>query len=156
MKRWLSAFVLLTAGLLVGGLAGHSLLRGQPPIATPVPKELTSYRDVVKKVLPAVVSIEGKSAATPVKAKQSRKRKPAEDPQVPEEFRRYFHDFGDLPFNPDDMNSTPRLGFGSGFLVDPKGVVLTNNHAVDGAAEVVVTLQDGRKFTSKDIKTDPM
>jgi len=80
MKRWLPAFVLLLTGLLVGGFAGHSLLRGQPPpITTPLPKELTSYRDVVKKVLPAVVSIEGKSAATPVKAKQPRKRTPADD-----------------------------------------------------------------------------
>src|SRR5205823_5715105 len=46
------------------------------------------------------------------------------------------------------------IGFGSGFIVDPKGVVLTNNHVVDGATEVEVTLHDGRKFTSKDIKTD--
>src|SRR6516165_1610784 len=125
MKRWLSAFVLLTAGLLVGGLAGHSLLRGQPPIATPVPKELTSYRDVVKKVLPAVVSIEGKSAAKPVKAKQPRKRQGLDDQQVPEEFRRFRREFGDMPFDFDN-DTTPRLGFGSGFVVDPKGVVLTN------------------------------
>jgi serine protease Do len=154
MKRWLSAFVLLLAGLMVGAFAGHSLLKGQAPIATPVPKELTSYRDVVKKVLPAVVSIEGKTAATPVKAKQPRKRNPADDPQVPEEFRRFFDDFGQRPFG-SDAEPTPRLGFGSGFIVDPKGVILTNNHVVDGASEVVVTLQDGRKFTSKDVKTDP-
>jgi serine protease Do len=154
MRRWLTAFVLLTAGLLVGGLAGHALLRGQPPIATPVPKELTSYRDVVKKVLPAVVSIEGKSAAKPVKAKQPRKRQGLDDQQVPEEFRRFRREFGDMPFDFDN-DTTPRLGFGSGFVVDPKGVVLTNYHVIDGASEVVVTLQDGRKFTSKDIKTDP-
>jgi serine protease Do len=52
---------------------------------------------------------------------------------------------------------TPReqaIGFGSGFIVDPAGVVVTNNHVVDGADEVEVTLTDGRKFTSTDIKTD--
>ncbi len=163
MRRWLSAFVLLLAGLLVGGVTGVSLLHGQPPkapVTTPIPKEMTSYRDVVKKVLPAVVSVEGKTAATEVKAKTSRKQALPDNPQVPEEFRKFFGNFGDFgdfgnaPF--DGGDSAPHLGFGSGFLVDPHGVVLTNNHVVDGASEVVVTLQDGRKFTSKDIKKDPM
>jgi S1-C subfamily serine protease len=95
MKRWSVAAVgLLSAGLVLGGVAGHSLLKGESPAAAPVPKDLTSYRDVVKKVLPAVVSIEGKVAATPVKAKQQRKRMPLDDQQVPQEFRRFFEDFG--------------------------------------------------------------
>src|SRR5207249_3938319 len=55
----------------------------------------------------------------------------------------------------DDEDGPGRVGFGSGFLVDPKGVVLTNYHVVDGAEQVEVTLQNGRKFVSKDIKTDP-
>ena len=46
-------------------------------------------------------------------------------------------------------------GSAPGFIVDAKGVVLTNHHVVDGAKEVVVQLTDGRKFVSKDIKSDP-
>ena len=46
------------------------------------------------------------------------------------------------------------LGFGSGFIVDPQGVILTNYHVVDGADQVEVTLTDGRKFTSDNIKSD--
>lgn len=46
-------------------------------------------------------------------------------------------------------------GFGSGFIVDPTGVVVTNNHVVAETTIVEVTLQDGRKFTSKDIRRDP-
>ncbi len=149
MKRWPIAAVCLIAGLLLGGAAGRSLLKGQAPIATAVPRELTSYRDVVKKVLPGVVSIEAKSRSVADKAKAPRRRAPA-DEQVPEDFRRFF-DFGDGS----DREPQPRLGFGSGFVVDPKGVILTNNHVVEGADQVVVILQDGRKFTSKDIKTDP-
>src|SRR5262249_34619202 len=49
----------------------------------------------------------------------------------------------------------PHHGFGSGVVVDPKGVILTNHHVVAGADEVEVQLMDGRKFTSKDIKSDP-
>jgi serine protease Do len=158
MRRWSVPVVVLLAGLLVGGIAGHSLLQGQTPKAqapavTPVPKEMTSYRDVVKKVLPAVVSIEGKSLAKPVKAQAPRKRPPVQDEQIPPEFRRFFEDFGQMPF---DVEPSPQLGFGSGFVVDPKGVILTNNHVVDGAETVLVTLQDGRTFTSKNVKKDPL
>jgi serine protease Do len=114
-----------------------------------MPRELTSYRDVVKKVLPAVVSIESKARA---RARGEARRPPGEDERVPEEFRKFFEDFGGrTPFSDD---GAPNLGFGSGFLVDAKGVVLTNHHVVEGAENVEVTLLDGRKFTSKDIKSD--
>ena len=45
-------------------------------------------------------------------------------------------------------------GFGSGFLIDPSGVIVTNNHVVREATAVEITLHDGRKFTSKDIRRD--
>ena len=51
---------------------------------------------------------------------------------------------------------SPRAhGFGSGFIIDPQGVIVTNHHVVDGADEVLIELRDGRKFVSKDIKSDP-
>jgi len=43
---------------------------------------------------------------------------------------------------------------GSGFIVDPKGVIVTNFHVVDGAQSVEITLTDGRHFTSKQIVPD--
>ena len=46
-------------------------------------------------------------------------------------------------------------GVGSGVIVDASGIVLTNNHVVEGADEVTVELADGREFTATDIKTDP-
>jgi len=48
-----------------------------------------------------------------------------------------------------------RLGSGSGVVVDVSGVVLTNHHVVDGASEVTVMFQDGRKVVSKNITSDP-
>ncbi len=45
--------------------------------------------------------------------------------------------------------------FGSGVIVDPSGIVLTNNHVVAGGGKIMVRLQDGREFKAVDIKTDP-
>jgi serine protease Do len=139
--------------LAAGRYVGLPAVQGQlAPSTTTIPRELTSYRDVVKQVLPAVVSIEAKSK--PKKTEQPTARRRGQGPEgVPEEFRRFFQQ---LPQSPDfgEMTPHPHQAFGSGFIVDPNGVVMTNNHVVDGADEVEVTLTDGRKFTSNDIKTD--
>ena len=157
----------LAAGVLAGTILGGSLLKGQVKTIPALPQEMTSYRDVVKKVLPAVVSIERrfkpvvrtKSSGTPHKPEEMRKFfkefsiPGSADKQLPEELRRFFEDFQNQPFQTPE---TPHQhGSGSGFLIDPQGVIVTNHHVVDGADEVLVTLQDGRKFVSKDIKSDP-
>ena len=153
MARWSYALVCLLLAGLAGTFVAGSYLQGQAPVPLAVPKEITSYRDVVKKVLPAVVSIETKVKPKPVKAKQQpRKRPKIDNSQVPEEFRKYFEDFGQ--FEMPEEREQPHMGFGSGFIVDPKGVILTNNHVVDGADQVEVELKDGRKFVSKEIHTD--
>src|SRR6516165_441835 len=108
MRRWFLALSPLALGGVLGLLAAGTFLHGQPPApAAPpvVPKELTSFRDVVKKVLPAVVSIESHAKTQPA----GRNRPGA-----------------------DDSGDDDELGFGSGFLIDPKGVVLTNFHVVEG------------------------
>ena len=46
-------------------------------------------------------------------------------------------------------------GSGSGVIVDPSGIILTNNHVVAGGGEVTVRLGDGREFKAVGIKTDP-
>ena len=40
-------------------------------------------------------------------------------------------------------------------IVDPSGIILTNNHVVAGGGQVTVRLHDGREFKAIDIKTDP-
>jgi len=49
----------------------------------------------------------------------------------------------------------PQKGAGSGFIIDAKGLILTNNHVTQGADEIKVTLRDGRKFTGKVMGSDP-
>ncbi len=133
MQRWSVAALALIVGLAAGIFLAGTWTQGQlvppGPNAGP-PRELTSYRDIVKKVLPAVVSIETRGR---VKA------------QAPAPFEGLPPAFSDAP---------PRDDFGSGFLVAPTGVVLTSFHIVQDAERVTVKLLDGRKFTSRDIKGD--
>ena len=44
---------------------------------------------------------------------------------------------------------------GSGVIIDPSGIILTNNHVVDGGGKIIVRLHDGREFDAIDVKTDP-
>lgn len=143
MSRTLSSrstLPIATLLLIVGFAAYHgsTTLLGQaepqpqpkPQQPPPVPKELTSYRDIVKRMLPAVVSIEAK-----VRGKAIAPNRQQDGPN-------------------DRTPPGDNVGFGSGFIIDPKGVILTNYHVVEGAESVEVFLQDGRRFTTKDIKGD--
>jgi serine protease Do len=146
MKRWLSVSLALMLGFGAGSHFMGSYSHGQG-VANPAnpPRELTSYRDVVKQVLPAVVSIESKPKT--IKIKQQAPQPRFDDPRFPD-LRRFFEEA--MPSEP-----APKTGFGSGFFIDSTGVILTNAHVVEGADQVTITLHDGRKLTSKDIKADP-
>src|SRR5262245_45794659 len=153
--RWPAMAVALAGGVMIGRWTELSPVQGQPVTPVVIPAELTSYREVVRRVLPAVVSIESKSKPKKTDLQsQPRQRGQQRDlpPGVPEEFRRFFEGMQDR----DGLQVPPdgNLGFGSGFIVDPQGVILTNNHVVEGADQVEITLTDGRKFTSENIKGD--
>jgi serine protease Do len=60
--------------------------------------------------------------------------------------------FGGSPFQ---NRERLRQGMGSGFIVDPKGIVLTNNHVVEGAQAIRVRLDDGRSFEADILGRDP-
>lgn len=154
MKRWSVALVCLMVVGMAGALLFSNALQGQSSSPLAVPKELTSYRDVVKTVLPAVVSIESlpKATAKREKSTQPKRQRPRIDsvPGIPEEFRKFFEDMEE----PDFGDVVPQRSFGSGFIIDPKGVVLTNFHVVDGADRVRITLKDGRHFDTKEMKGD--
>ncbi|MGO4393077.1 trypsin-like peptidase domain-containing protein [Variovorax sp. M-6] len=92
-----------------------------------------SLSAAAKKASPAVVSINTSKAA---------QRSPRNnDPW----FRFFFGDQGDQP----------QVGLGSGVIVSADGYILTNNHVVEGADEIDVTLNDSRHARGKVIGTDP-
>jgi serine protease Do len=145
--RWISTPVTIVFLAVAVGIAGPSAAWADQG---PLTKDPVSFRDVVKKVLPAVVSIE------PLAKPQARAAA-----RLPDGFPRDF--FRGLPFPDVDAEGElgqpdrpVRIGTGSGFIVDPAGVVVTNYHVVKGADQVEVRLKDGRQFIARDIKSDPL
>ncbi len=104
----------------------------------------SAFVSVAERVTPAVVSV---TAERTVKREELRARMQ----QVPPEFQKFFQD-------PGNGEPQPQQAQGSGFIVTKDGYILTNNHVVDGADNVKVSLLDHRTFKAKvvghDIQTD--
>lgn len=106
---------------------------------------LPDFTGIVERNGPAVVNI---SVTHAVKADANTPRFEGMDPDSP--FFEFFRQFpGAMPHG-----SAPEHGMGSGFIVSADGVILTNAHVVDGAAEVTVKLTDGREFRAKVLGSD--
>jgi len=66
----------------------------------------------------------------------------------------YFFGFGDRGGR-DYGTPQPRVGFGSGVIISKDGYIITNNHVIEKADEIEVTLNDNSKYTAKLVGTDP-
>jgi Do/DeqQ family serine protease len=104
------------------------------------PGVIASYADTVKIAAPAVVNIYTTETI-------HRQINPLMNDPF---FRRFFENRG-LP----EQESEARAGLGSGVIVSRDGYILTNNHVVSQASQIIVGLQDGRKAKAKIIGTDP-
>ena len=102
-----------------------------------------SFAPVLKKVLPSVVNI---SSSKVVKAA------PQTDGRMDPFFRQFFGDQGGPLDVPKDRREK---SLGSGVIVSPEGYILTNNHVVEGATDVRVTLSDKRELEARIVGTDP-
>ena len=138
IARWLAA-VLVSS--MIGGLCGPLAAQGSTTVEV-VPESrqqiALSFAPVVRQVAPAVVNIFTRTVV------QSRGRAPS--PMLDDPFFRRF--FGDnSPFG------TPRErvqnSLGSGVIVDPSGLIVTNFHVVRGSGEITVVLSDRREFEAK-------
>ena len=109
----------------------------------------TGFAPVVKKVLPTVVNISSSKVS----------KVPTEFfGQLPDDpmFRQFFGNDPNRRFGiPRQAPQQREKGVGSGVVMTPDGYIVTNNHVVDGASNVTVTLADKREFKAKVIGTDP-
>jgi serine protease Do len=109
-----------------------------------------SFANLVERVSPAVVSI----ATTQVMPAGLQGA-----PRMPPGLQEFFRQFGG-PFAPQGMVPEAREmhALGSGFIIDPAGYVVTNNHVIDGASKVTVMLSDDTNLDAtiigRDAKTD--
>jgi serine protease Do len=117
-------------------------------VARPAPD---SFADLAGQLLPMVVNIATTETLKPDAAGGA---DPLADLPPDSELRRLFKDQLDK-----DKNTPRRVtSLGSGFVIDPTGLIVTNNHVIEGAEQITVTLNDGTSLPAKvvgfDAKTD--
>ena len=158
--KWLAAAAV--AALIAGGSVGtgfvapniaHAELRS---MAQPM-QGLPSFADMIDKVKPAVVAVKVKVQNAASRDDDQQFSMPDFPPGSPME--RFFHQFRDQqPDGPRGRRQQPRQfgqALGSGFFISADGYVVTNNHVVENASDVTVTMDDGKELSAKVIGTDP-
>jgi serine protease Do len=137
---------------LLSGAASAPL--GLPPVVNQA-----GFSTLVQRVKPAVVQITTSGSRLGGKAEQDRGQQDQPEaqnlPQGPfgDMLRQYFGQQGNQ--NSEQGSAPEQHALGSGFIIDPAGYIATNNHVVDGARQISVTLSDGNKYPAKVIGRDP-
>ena len=105
-----------------------------------------SFADLVEELIPSVVSI---ASTTIIKNQQPRPRFPEGSP-----FDEFFKDYFDNEQR-QSPSQRPMIGLGSGFIIDKSGIIITNNHVIEGADEISVILSDQNEFSAELLGRDP-
>jgi serine protease Do len=154
-RRWLAAVSVATVLALTSFIAVTAATTGHLPFTGPRPTVKVvsrseaaagrGYSSVVKRVIPAVVNISSSKVTTNEVMNGSQNLDPF--------FRQFFgEDFG-RRFNVPKERREKALG--SGVIISPEGYILTNNHVVDHATDVTVTLHDKREMKARVVGADP-
>ena len=154
MRMILYCLLAGVAGVAIGSRTYHSYVPPAPIVtAAPsaaasatAPAMVTSFAPIVERDLPAVVNISS--------SKVVRTNGGGDAPSFMMDpfFRQFFgDDFGRQPRGP---STQVERSLGSGVIVRADGYILTNNHVIDGATDITVSLLDKRKFKAKVIGTD--
>lgn len=133
---------------LFAALAVFALTLSQAPMGAIAPAEARgfgeSFADLAEKALPAVVNI----STTQTIVTEGRPEVP---PGAP--FEDFFKEFFDK--NREGQRPRQSSSLGSGFVIDPSGIIVTNNHVIEGADEIVVRFQDDSELPAEVIGRDP-
>lgn len=145
-------FLTLGVGILIGSVISGRVGANRAPtpsgaslLSVPNPVRLSSaFSTIAAQVEPAVVNI---STTQVLERPQARNRT---RPQQNDPFGDFFNHLWDYPHQPEAEKS-----LGSGVIVDPKGFILTNEHVIDGATKIQVTLNGGTtKYNARLIGRD--
>jgi serine protease Do len=142
---------------------GFCLLLALPMAATIEPNPALargapdSFADLAEKLLPAVVNVSSTQSVTAKNGPQAGPDIPMFPPGSP--FEQFFKDFLNRNKPGQHGELTPRpehkaQSLGSGFIIDPTGYVVTNNHVIDGADEISVILQDNTSLKAELVGRD--
>jgi len=117
------------------------------------------FADIVERVKPSVISVKINIAEKTSKGDDSANKDDDSPFQPGSPMERFFKRFGGPDGLPPGMRAPrgrgPVTGQGSGFFISADGFAVTNNHVVDGADKVEVTMDDGKTYTAKVIGSDP-
>src|SRR5580700_1614304 len=163
--------VAVAAVLTVGSLATYEFASAKParasvaaPAAAPLDDNSVAailsldhaMETLAARVTPAVVNVTVTSKASPQQSSDDSSQ----------DMQQFFAPFGGNPFGGTPFghqfnmpnNSRPRVehGLGSGVIISPDGYIVTNNHVVEGATDIRVTMSNRNVFSAKLIGTDPL
>jgi serine protease Do len=151
-SRRIAAALLGTTLLAAGAIAGLTTAQAAnpPPIAVPEAPKLPGFANLVTAVKPAVVNI-----STTQVLHNTELNLPENGP-MGDMLQQFLGPNWRQQFR--QQSQRPSHALGSGFIIDPSGYVVTNNHVIDDASDIQVTLADGStasaRVVGRDTKTD--
>ncbi|MCH8183271.1 MAG: DegQ family serine endoprotease [Proteobacteria bacterium] len=113
-----------------------------------------SFADLAQRLQPAVVNVASTQTVVSPVRRGGREERPQAPPGSP--FEDFFRDFFDREQqNRGPARRRPAQSLGSGFIIDPSGLVITNNHVIADADEITITMADNRTFKVEVVGRDP-
>src|SRR4030095_15371553 len=144
LRVWIAA---LAVACLLAGIGIGAMLSGRPIVAQGdlqigrAPEALSaSFAEIARRVEPAVVNIKPTQAQVDLNETDEDKDDQSANNPLLDMFRR--------------QQRRPTRGVGSGFIVSPKGYILTNEHVIEDASRIIVGLQSGEKYRGKVVGVD--